>query len=52
MNFYQFNFYNPTVGVQNKLPQDVPLWYVGYFELNVMKTLMGSRETTAPFLTT
>lgn len=40
-----------TVGVQDKLLQDVPLWSADCFELKITLTV-GSRETSDPPLTT
>ena len=31
-------------GVQNRFPQNVPLWHVNCFELNVVKTLQAYKK--------
>lgn len=37
------------MGVQNKLTQDVPQWYIDYFELKAI-LVSGSRKMSVPLI--
>ena len=37
-------YFYEGVGVQNRFPQNVPLWHVNYFDLKANQDLVGSRE--------
>ena len=43
--------FHSCVGVQNRPPPNVSLWYVNYFELSVIKTLQAHKKLLAPSFT-
>lgn len=46
---FVFAFWLCVMGVQNKLTQDVPQWYIDYFELKAI-LVSGSRKMSVPLI--